>query len=87
MSKKDKRLLRIFKIPPPKDFTWDELISIMDSLDFKSQCAGGSHYMFEHKTGVKVGVSKSHPNGILKKYQIDEVTSILEKLGYKPQGI
>lgn len=87
MSKKEKRLLHIFKTPPPKDFTWDELISTMESSDFKNHCTGGSHYTFEHKTGIKLGVSKTHPSGILKKYQIVEVTSVLERLGYKPQGI
>lgn len=87
MSKKGKRLLRLFKKPSPTDFTWDELISVMDAADFTNSCSGGSHYMFEHKGGIRVGIVKSHPNGILKQYQLDNAKEALEQVGHKPEGI
>jgi hypothetical protein len=33
---------------------------------------------------LKVRVSKTHPSGILKPYQIDAVKEALEKVGLKP---
>jgi hypothetical protein len=36
MSKKEKRLLRLFRKPVPTDFTWDELLSVMDAANFKT---------------------------------------------------
>lgn len=86
MSKKEKRLLRLFKVPPPKDFTWDELISIMDAAHFSNDCDGGSHYTFEHESGYKFGISKTHPSGILKKYQIDDTKEALQSVGAYPIG-
>lgn len=81
MSKKEKRLERLFKMPPPRDFTWDELISVMDAASFSSNCDGGSHYAFEHKSGYQIHVSKTHPSGILKRYQIDAVKDALQDVG------
>ncbi|MDD2932624.1 MAG: type II toxin-antitoxin system HicA family toxin [Methylotenera sp.] len=84
MSKKEKRLQDLFSNPPPKDFSWDSLISIMNASGFKNECTGGSHYVFEHTSGLRVRVSKTHPGGILKPYQVSAVKEALEKLGLKP---
>lgn len=43
----------------------------MRQAEFKESCEGGSHYTFEHKSGFRFGMSKTHPSGLLKKYQID----------------
>lgn len=86
MSKKEKRLLRLFKKPPPTDFTWDELLSVMDAANFTNNCDGGSHYTFEHKSGYRFGVSKTHPSGILKRYQIDETKEALQSVGEFTSG-
>jgi len=59
----------------------------MTAADFKNECSGGSHYTFEHKDGLRVKISKTHPNGILKPYQVDAAKEALEKLGYKPEGV
>jgi len=85
MSKKDKRLQELFSSPPPKDFTWENLVALMKAAGFKNECTGGSHYMFEHiDSGLRVRISKTHPSGILKPYQIDAVKEALDKLGLKP---
>jgi len=81
MSKKDKRLKRLFGIPPPKDFSWDELITVMNAAGFDEYCDGGSHYTFEHATGFTFGISKTHPSGILKRYQIDDAKEALQAVG------
>lgn len=86
MSKKEKRLLRLFKKPPPTDFTWDELLSVMDAANFTNNCDGGSHYTFEHKSGYRFGVSKTHPSGVLKRYQIAETKEALQSVGEFTSG-
>lgn len=78
MSRKKKLLERLRKIPSPKDFTWDELVTLMRQFEFNETCKSGSHYMFEHSSGYKFGMSKTHPSGILKKYQITEALNAID---------
>lgn len=74
MSKREKLHQRLFAIPPPKDFTWDELITLMRGYGFKESCSSGSHYIFEHiATDFRCRASKTHPSGLLKRYQIDNI--------------
>ena len=77
MSKKDKLLQRLHKIPPPVDFTWEEFLSVMRGAGFTESCDGGSHYMFEHSRGFRFGASKTHPSGLLKRYQIKNAIDAL----------
>lgn len=81
MSKKLKLLQKLTKRPPPKDFRWDDLVTLMRQYDFKEDCEGGSHYMFEHDSGYCFSVSKTHPSGILKEYQIKNIKKALVHMG------
>jgi predicted RNA binding protein YcfA (HicA-like mRNA interferase family) len=81
MSKKQKRLQRLRATPAPTDFTWEELLSVMEGAGFSASCGGGSHYTFEHTKGVRFGISKTHPSGILKRYQITDVIDALDRVG------
>lgn len=73
LTKKDKLRAKLFKIPPPKDFTWDNLVSVMRGCGFVENCDSGSHYKFVHaETAVIANISKTHPTGILKRYQIED---------------
>lgn len=83
MSRKEKAYARLKKKPPPKDFTWDELLAITRRADFTESCDGGSHYTFQHKSGFTFSASKTHPSGLLKKYQIDAAIEALEKVKYQ----
>lgn len=78
MSKKAKLLERLFAHPTPKDFTWDELVSVMKRAGFSNRCSGGSHYTFEHESGYRFCISKTHPGGILKSYQVQAAKEALE---------
>ena len=79
MSKKLKLLIKLRKIPSPKDFPWSDLVTLLRQAGFEESCESGSHYMFEHvKSGFRFGMSKTHPSGILKRYQIDAAKSALE---------
>ncbi|HUW38831.1 MAG TPA: type II toxin-antitoxin system HicA family toxin [Rhodocyclaceae bacterium] len=81
MSKQEKRIARLCAIPIPKNFTWDDLVSVMRSAGFKEYCDGGSHYTFEHETGFTFGASKTHPSGILKLYQVRDAKEALRTVG------
>lgn len=81
LSKQNKLKIKLLKKPPPVDFTWSDFVTLMNSLNFKESCTGGSHYMFEHTSGFKFGASKTHPSGVLKQYQIKEAISALIATG------
>ncbi len=85
MSQKEKRLARLFKDPPVKDFTWEELLSVTRAAGFKETCNGGSHYDFAHSTGFSFHASKTHPSGLLKAYQIKVVRDALRHVGEAPE--
>jgi predicted RNA binding protein YcfA (HicA-like mRNA interferase family) len=78
MSKKEKLLAKLCARPSPKDFPWDDLIKLMGYFGFKSTCGGGSHYMFEHSSGFRFSMSKTHPSGILKPYQVRDTKKALK---------
>ena len=85
MSKKEKLRSKLFSTLPPKNFSWEELITLMTQAGFTNSCEGGSHYMFRHSTELRIAVSKTHPSGILKSYQVKAVKEALELVG-EPQG-
>lgn len=81
MSKREKLLLRLTSRPAPKDFSWDELVTLMRQCGFESRCNGGSHYVFEHTSGNRFYTSRAHPSGILKAYQVKQAVMALEEAG------
>ncbi len=79
MSKIEK-LLEKFK-SVPKDFTWDELVKILNHLDyFEVKNKGktrGSRCKFSNKENDIISLHKPHPSNIVKQYVIRQ---LLEKL-------
>jgi hypothetical protein len=86
MSRKEKLLARLFRFPAPRSFSWDELTSLMRQADFSAHCDGGSHTIFEHTSGFRFSMSKTHPSGILKRYQLDDAKAALDAVGIQPGG-
>jgi predicted RNA binding protein YcfA (HicA-like mRNA interferase family) len=80
MSKKEKLLGKLCASPSRKDFPWHDLITLMSYYGFESTCGGGSHYMFEHSSGFRFRMSKTHPSGILKTYQIRDAKNALRHI-------
>ena len=80
MTRKAKLYDRLHKIPPPSDFAWDELVTLMRQHGFKEHADGTSHYMFEHTSGFRFGMSRTHPSGLLKAYQIKDAKAALAKV-------
>ena len=81
MSKKEKLLAKLCDSPSPKDFPWQNLIALMSYFGFKNTCSGGSHYMFVHTSGFRFSMSKTHPSGILKAYQVHDAKKALRHIG------
>lgn len=81
MSKKEKLLRKLCATPVPRDFAWDELVTLMERAGFSATCTGGSHYMFEHVTGYRFRMSRTHPGGILKVYQVRDALEALRRVG------
>jgi predicted RNA binding protein YcfA (HicA-like mRNA interferase family) len=81
VSKKDKLLSKLFATPPPKGFAWDDLITVMTRAGFSNECDGGSHYTFEHKEGLRLTMSRTHPSGLLKPYQVKSAKEAIYRTG------
>jgi predicted RNA binding protein YcfA (HicA-like mRNA interferase family) len=83
MSKKEKLLSRLRQ--RPKDFTWDELATLLSKLGYEPRKKGktaGSRRQFIHPTAAPIILHKPHPQNTLKRYAIDD---IIEKL--KNEGV
>lgn len=82
MSKKQKLIGVLFRNPPPRDFRWDDLVTLMRQAGFSETCDGGSHYTFEHVGGFRFTMSKTHPDGVLKAYQVRDAKEALRRVGF-----
>ena len=81
MSRKEKLLAKLYRFPAPRDFTWEELVTLMRQAAFTEHCDGGSHYLFEHPGGFRFSMSRTHPSGVLKHYQINDAKAALDAVG------
>lgn len=81
MSKKDKLLNRLLR--KPKDFTFDEMKTLLSYFGYELKQGGtGSGVKFVKEGNNEViNFHKPHPNGILKRYILEQVTEKLKKDG------
>lgn len=79
MSKIDKLLARL--TARPTDFRWEELLTLLGHYGFAVHCNGGSHHIFQHPGGFTFSMSKTHPSGILKRYQVKAALEALDRIG------
>jgi predicted RNA binding protein YcfA (HicA-like mRNA interferase family) len=82
MSRKEK-LIRKLK-QKPKDFSWDELTSLLKAFGYeqaKPGKTGGSRRRFIHPTAHPIILHKPHPGKFLKMYIIDDIIETLEREG------
>ena len=80
MTRKEKLIKRLKS--KPKDFTWDELTSLLNRLDFievKAGKSGGSRRRFISTNNVAIALHKPHPSNILKRYQLEQIIEILSE--------
>ena len=80
MSKKEKLIERLKS--KPKDFTYDELKTLLNYLEFCENSKGktsGSAVEFKDKFGRKIVLHKPHPSNIIKMYKINDIIDLLEE--------
>ena len=78
MTRKEKLIQRLKS--KPKDFTWNDLTSLLTALGFtevKTGKTGGSRRRFVNSDNVVISLHKPHPGNILKRYQIEQIIEIL----------
>jgi hypothetical protein len=84
MAKSEKLLKRL--LSSPKDFTFDELDTLLSGFGFKLSNAGstsGSAVRFINKnTDQIIRLHKPHPSPVIKQYMIKLIIDELKKGGY-----
>jgi len=82
MGRRDKLIARLKS--RPKDFTWDELVRLLDGLGYREVRLGkadGSRRRFVHPSAPMIALHKPHPGSILKTYMVDYVLTVLMEEG------
>ncbi|MEI7901151.1 MAG: type II toxin-antitoxin system HicA family toxin [bacterium] len=84
MSKSDKLLARLLATPPPKDFTWDELVTLLKGKGFEplTSSGGSARKFYHHERGTLIRLHEPHPQRTLKTYMIKEVIGKLKDEGF-----
>ena len=80
MGRKEKLLARLQQ--RPKDFTWDDLTSLLKSLGYvqrKTGKTGGSRRRFVHPTAPGITLHKPHRTRIVKMYVINDILGFLRR--------
>lgn len=80
MSKIEKEIERLKA--KPRDYTYDELKSLLNKLDFLEYNKGktsGSRARFIDSNGRKIELHKPHPDNIIKNYKIIDIIAKLEE--------
>ncbi len=80
MSKKEKLIARLLSLP--KDFTYDEMRTLLTFLGFEERSKGktsGSRVEYA-KESYTILLHKPHPNNQLKMYQIRQIVNELKTL-------
>lgn len=80
MTKTDKLRNRAASVPA--DFTWQELVCLLNSYGFiEFSDKGGSYRSFKNAAGLKIFMHKPHPGNIVKKYLLLKVGNKLKEYG------
>jgi len=83
MSQIQKLIARLISFP--KDFTWEELVKILNHFGFKELKVGktgGARRKFSNDVGLIISLHKPHPSKIMKRYQLNDVVGVLKERGY-----
>lgn len=84
MTTKDKLIKRFLSFP--KDFTIDELITLLGKFDFevsnKGKTSGSRIAFINRENGTIIRIHMPHPGKIIKPYALKEVLNSLKENGY-----
>ena len=79
MGRKEKLIQKLKR--QPRDFTWQELESLLGYLGYAQVSTGktgGSRRRFIHETAAPIILHKPHPHNTLRHYQVKQVLETLE---------
>jgi len=82
MARRDKLLLRF--LSKPKDFTWKELVSLLEGFGYSKAAggkSGGSRVRFVHADHPPISLHRPHPRPVLKRYQVEQIEEVLRGEG------
>jgi hypothetical protein len=81
MGKKDKLIERL--LSRPKDFTFDEMVSLLSyfGYDLRQGGTGSGVKFIKEGSNEVINFHKPHPNGVLKRYVLEQVIEKLRKDG------
>lgn len=80
MSKKDKLIEKLLR--KPNDFTFNEMVSLLSYFGYNLKQGAGSGVKFiKEGSNESINFHKPHPNGVLKKYILEQVIEKLRKEG------
>lgn len=82
MGQKEKLIMRLKS--QPKDFTFDEVESLLGYLDYRRSDKGrtsGSRVMFVHDKYPPIMMHKPHPRKELLHYQVKQLLEMLQQEG------
>jgi len=83
LSRKEKLLSKLLR--RPKDFTYDEIVTLLDFFGYyelkKGKTTGSRRAFVHHQTKHVIRFHKPHPKNVLKRYQIEEIIDELTKSG------
>lgn len=85
MSKQVKLLAKFLKDPPPKNFKWDELVSMLRGFGYelRTNQGGSIRSFYNQNTGHTIrNVHKPHPGNEIKTYLVKEIRETLTQEGY-----
>ncbi len=80
MSKREKLIERFKSLP--SDFTFEELVSLLEQLGFERWDKGktsGSRVSFKNNTGVPIMLHRPHPSNVVKRYVMKSIFEELKK--------
>jgi hypothetical protein len=82
MARRDKLLIRF--LSKPKDFTWQELVALLEGLGYSRAAggkSGGSRVRFVHEDHPPISLHRPHPRPVLKRYQVEQIEEVLRGEG------
>jgi hypothetical protein len=80
MSRRDKAVARLMALP--KDYTWEEAVALLKSLDFDVYTNDGSRVkFFRERDQAVISLHKPHPRNTMKSYMVTMIRDKLREWG------
>lgn len=82
MGTTEKLLEKLTATPTPRNFPWDDLVTLLRRLGYRELTGGGSRRKFIHTdTNHIINLHQPHPGNNLKPYQVEQVIEKLQDRG------